>query len=170
MDRLRRYSPSCFRPRFWPSVICCDDLSRRNSASGPKINFRNSSSSCARVQPVPRKWVEDATSKQISNENEGHAQIGPDWKEGYGFQFWRCRHNAFRADGAGGQFIVMMHDQDVVVAITAETGNLQGELDAIWDHLLPAFQSKPLPADAAGQEKLKEAVANLAAHPKKSEN
>jgi CubicO group peptidase (beta-lactamase class C family) len=121
-------------------------------------------------QLIPRKWIEQATSKQISNENEGHAQIGPDWKEGYGFQFWRCRHNAFRTDGAGGQFIVVMPDQDVVVAITADTGNMQGELDAIWDHLLPAFQSKPLPADAVGQAKLKEVVAHLAAHPKKNEN
>lgn len=120
-------------------------------------------------QLVPRKWIEEATSKQIANENESHAQIGPDWKEGYGFQFWRCRHNAFRADGAGGQFIVVIPDQDVVVAITANTGNLQGELDAIWDHLLPAFQPEPLPADSKGQEKLKEVVANLVAHPK-SEN
>jgi CubicO group peptidase (beta-lactamase class C family) len=121
-------------------------------------------------QLVPRKWVEQATSKHILNENEAHAQIGPDWTEGYGFQFWRCRHNAFRADGAGGQFIVVMPDQDVVVAITANTGNMQGELNAIWDHLLPAFQSKPLPADAAGREKLSEIVANLTAHPKKSAN
>ena len=64
----------------------------------------------------------------------------------------------------------MMSDQDVVVAITADTGNMQGELDAIWDHLLPAFQSKPLPADAAGQAKLKQTVANLVVHPKKSEH
>ena len=121
-------------------------------------------------QVVPRKWVEQATSMQIANENEAHAQIGPDWKQGYGFQFWRCRHNAFRADGAAGQFIVMMPDQDVVVAITAHTGNMQGELDNIWEHLLPAFQSKPLPEDSAGQSKLKEVVANLVAHPKKTEN
>ncbi len=119
-------------------------------------------------QLIPRKWVEEATSKQIDNDKEGHAKIGPDWVEGYGFQFWRCRHNAFRADGAGGQFIVMMPDQDVVVAITADTGNMQGELNAIWDHLLPAFQSNALPPDAAGQAKLKEAVAQLVAHPKKS--
>jgi CubicO group peptidase (beta-lactamase class C family) len=121
-------------------------------------------------QLVPRNWVEQATSKHIVNEDEAHAQIGPDWTEGYGFQFWRCRHNAFRADGAGGQFIVVMPDQNVVVAITANTGNMQGELNAIWDHLLPAFQSKPLPANAAGQEKLNEMVANLTAHPKKSAN
>ena len=119
-------------------------------------------------QLIAREWIEEATSKQISNENEDHAKIGPDWKEGYGFQFWRCRHNAFRADGAGGQFIVVLPDQDAVVAITADTGNLQGELDAIWDHLLAAFQSKPLAEDAASQQKLREAVANLAAHPKSS--
>ncbi len=119
-------------------------------------------------QLVPRKWVEEATSKQIDNEHESHAKIGPDWIQGYGFQFWRCSHNAYRADGAGGQFIVVMPDQDVVVAITANTGSLQAELDAIWDHLLPAFQSTPLPPNPAAQQKLKEAVANLVAHPKKS--
>jgi CubicO group peptidase (beta-lactamase class C family) len=121
-------------------------------------------------QLVPRRWIQRATSKQISNENESHAKIGPDWIEGYGFQFWRCRHNAYRADGAGGQFIVVMPDQDVVVAITAASDNMEAELDAIWDHLLPAFQSKPLPEDFAGQQKLKEAVANLVAHPKSSGN
>ena len=120
-------------------------------------------------QLVPRKWVEQATSKQIDNQKESHAQIGPDWVEGYGFQFWRCRHNAYRADGAGGQFIVVMPDQDAVVAITADTGNMQGELNAIWDHLLPAFQTEPLPADAADLAKLKNTIANLIAHSKKKD-
>ena len=77
--------------------------------------------------------------------------MGAEWKQGYGFQFWCCRHHAYRADGAGGQFIVVMPDQDVVVAITADHANMQAELDAIWDDLLPAFQSKALPADAATQ-------------------
>jgi hypothetical protein len=47
---------------------------------------------------------------------------------------------------------------------------MQGELDAIWEHLLPAFQFKRLPENSAGQQKLKEAVANLVAHPKSSGN
>ncbi len=118
-------------------------------------------------QLIPRDWVEQATTKQIANENESHAKIGPDWKEGYGFQFWRCRHNAFRGDGAAGQFVVVIPDQDLTIAITADTGNMQGELDAIWDYLLPAFHAKALPDDGAGQEKLKLAIANLVAHPKK---
>ena len=121
-------------------------------------------------QLVPQEWVGQATSKQISNDAESHSKIGPDWVEGYGFQFWRCRHNAYRADGAGGQFIVVMPDQDAVVAITAESDNMQAELDALWDHLLPGFQAKKLPANADGQEMLKQRIAKLEAHPKKKEN
>jgi len=121
-------------------------------------------------QLIPQEWIEQSTTKQISNENESHSKIGPDWLQGYGFQFWRCRHNAFRADGAAGQFIVVMPDQDAVVAITADTGNMQGELDAIWDHLLPAFHGNALPDDFATQAKLKQAIEKLAAHPKKNKN
>jgi hypothetical protein len=47
---------------------------------------------------------------------------------------------------------------------------MQGELNAIWDILLPAFQSAALPEDPAAQEKLKNAIANLVAHPEKKGN
>ena len=118
-------------------------------------------------QLVPKKWIKLASTKQVPNEMESHAQIGSDWKEGYGFQFWRCQHNAYRGDGAGGQFCVVMPDQDVVIAITANHGNMQAELDAIWDHLLPAFQAKALPEDAAAQEKLNQVIAGLVVPPEK---
>jgi CubicO group peptidase (beta-lactamase class C family) len=121
-------------------------------------------------QLVPQEWTAQATRKQVPNEMESHSKIGPDWKEGYGFQFWRCRHNAFRGDGAGGQLCVVIPDQDAVVAITAQTGNFNGEMNAIWDNLLPAFHAEALPADPASQEKLKQAVANLVAHPEKERN
>jgi CubicO group peptidase (beta-lactamase class C family) len=121
-------------------------------------------------QLIPQKWIEQATSKQVPNDQEGHAKMGVDWQQGYGFQFWRCTHNAFRGDGAGGQLCVVIPDKDVVIAITADTGNFQGEMNAIWDKLYPAFQAEALPADAAGQEKLKQATANLEAHPAKKGN
>ena len=44
-----------------------------------------------------------------------------DWDQGYGFQFWRCRHGAYRGDGAFGQFCIVLPEQDAVVAITANT-------------------------------------------------
>jgi CubicO group peptidase (beta-lactamase class C family) len=121
-------------------------------------------------QLIPQKWIEQATSEQVPNDQESHAKMGADWREGYGFQFWRCTHNAFRGDGAAGQFIVVIPDKDVVVAITADTGNMQGELNAIWDKLYPAFGATALPEDIAGQAKLKQVVANLEAHPAKKGN
>jgi CubicO group peptidase (beta-lactamase class C family) len=116
-------------------------------------------------QLVGADWVEQATNKQIDNENESHSKIGPDWKEGYGFQFWRCRHNAYRGDGAGGQLCLVLPEQDTVIAITAQTGNFNGEMNAVWDNLLPAFRVDKLPANPAAQEKLKTAISNLTAHP-----
>jgi CubicO group peptidase (beta-lactamase class C family) len=118
-------------------------------------------------QLIPEKWVEQATSKQVPNDQEGHSKIGIDWQQGYGFQFWRCTHNAFRGDGAGGQLCVVIPDKDAVIVFTADTGNFQGEMNAIWDKLYPAFQDKPLPDDAAGLEKLKQVIAPLEAHPAK---
>jgi CubicO group peptidase (beta-lactamase class C family) len=118
-------------------------------------------------QLIPEKWVEQATSKQVPNDGESHSKIGIDWVQGYGFQFWRCTHNAFRGDGANGQLCVVIPDKDAVIAITADTGNFQGEMNAIWDKLYPAFQAQALPDDVAGQEKLKQEIANLEAHPAK---
>jgi CubicO group peptidase (beta-lactamase class C family) len=118
-------------------------------------------------QLIPEKWIDEATSKQVPNDEESHAKMGPDWREGYGFQFWRCTHNAFRGDGANGQFCIVIPDKDAVIAITAQTGNMQGELNAIWDKLLPAFKDAALPDDAPAQEKLKQALAKLEAHPAK---
>jgi CubicO group peptidase (beta-lactamase class C family) len=118
-------------------------------------------------QLLPQQWVEQATSRQVPNEQESHAKMGVDWQQGYGFQFWRCTHNAFRGDGASGQLIVVIPEKDAVVAITADTGNMQGELNAIWDKLLPAFKDETLPEDSTGQEKVKQRVALLEAHPAK---
>jgi CubicO group peptidase (beta-lactamase class C family) len=118
-------------------------------------------------QLVPERWVEQATSKQVPNDREGHSKIGIDWVQGYGFQFWRCTHNAFRGDGANGQLCVVIPDKDAVVAITAETGEFQNEMNAIWEKLYPAFGDEALPEDWATQEKLKQNVATLEAHPAK---
>ena len=118
-------------------------------------------------QLVPETWVAQATSKKVPNDQEGHSKMGPDWKQGYGFQFWQCTHNAFRGDGANGQFCVVIPDKDAVIAITADTGNMQAELNVVWEKLLPAFSDQPLPEDATGDAKLKEVTANLEAHPAK---
>lgn len=115
-------------------------------------------------QLLPAKWVEAATTKQVENDKAPSGK-NPDWRQGYGFQFWRCQHNAFRGDGRDGQICLVLPDHDAVVAITAQTGNMQGQLDLVWEKLLPALQVKALPADAAANEQLKRTLAKLVAHP-----
>lgn len=95
-------------------------------------------------QILSSEWVKEATSKQIEQKPDTTqaAKDSSDWLQGYGYQFWRCRHNAFRGDGAFGQYIVMMPEQDAVVIITSESLDLQDDLNMIWRNLLPAFSDK----------------------------
>jgi len=109
-------------------------------------------------QLVPKNWIEQATAKQVSNGSDPTK----DWDQGYGFQFWRCRFGAYRGDGAHGQFCIVLPEQDAVVAITANTRDMQSELNLVWEHLLPAFRSTPLPENPEEHLKLKQTFANLA--------
>lgn len=95
-------------------------------------------------QILPASWVEAATMKQVDNDQAPSAG-SPDWRQGYGFQFWRCRHGGYRGDGKDGQFCIVLPDHDVVIAITAKTGGMQRQLDLVWQHLLPAFGDQELP-------------------------
>ncbi|NHA06103.1 serine hydrolase [Mucilaginibacter sp. HC2] len=114
-------------------------------------------------QLLPKEWVAEATSFKI-DQAPGLAQSkrdSSDWVQGYCYQFWRCRHNAFRADGAFGQYIIVMPDQDAVIAITSETSDMQGELNLIWKYLLPAMHPKALPLNKADDVRLEKHLAAL---------
>lgn len=99
-------------------------------------------------QLIPAAWVEAATSQQVANGDNPAS----DWNQGYGYQFWRCRHNCYRGDGAFGQYCLVMPEQDAVLVITAGLPDMQAGLNIIWEKLLPAMQAEPLPADAAAAE------------------
>lgn len=101
-------------------------------------------------QLVPESWVAAASAKQIANDTN----IAPDWQQGYGYQFWRCRHGAYRGDGAFGQFCVVLPEQDAVIAITGGTPDMQAVLDLVWAHLLPALGPAPLPPGGTTHEVL----------------
>ncbi len=87
------------------------------------------------------QWLARATAKQIENGTDKTK----DWQQGYGYQFWRCRHNAYRADGARGQYTVVMPDLDAVVSVTASVDNMTEILDVIWENILPAIHPDALP-------------------------
>lgn len=97
------------------------------------------------VQLLPEKWIEEASSALVPSRaggmtDEAYKQKDPannDWLQGYGYQIWRGRHNTYRADGARGQFIIVMPDQDAVIAITGDLANMAAELNLVWDIILP---------------------------------
>jgi CubicO group peptidase (beta-lactamase class C family) len=108
-------------------------------------------------QLVPASWVEAATARQTSNGSSPQS----DWDQGYGYQFWRCRHGGYRGDGAFGQFCVVLPEQDAVVAITSGTPDMQAVLNLVWDRLLPALKAGSLPEDDEGLGKLHERLKSL---------
>ena len=92
-------------------------------------------------QLLPEAWIEEATtSKILQDPNVEPAKSDSDWHQGYCYQIWQCRHNGFRADGRDGQFIVMLPEQKAVVILTANIGDMQAELNLIWEYLLPALK------------------------------
>ncbi len=114
-------------------------------------------------QLLPASWVEAATARQTSNGSSPTS----DWDQGYGYQFWRCRHGAYRGDGAFGQYCIVMPEQDAVIAITSGLGDMQAVLNLVWDRLLPAMQPKRLSADKPAQQQLTARLAGLSLPPAK---
>jgi CubicO group peptidase (beta-lactamase class C family) len=112
-------------------------------------------------QLIPASWVDQATSKQVPNGDKPDS----DWAQGYGFQFWRCRHDAYRGDGAFGQFCIVLPQQDAVVVLTADTKDMQHELNLVWTHLLPAFKDAPLPPSPDDDAALRKLCASLKVNP-----
>jgi hypothetical protein len=112
-------------------------------------------------QIVPASWVAAATSRQVSN----GSNPASDWEQGYGYQFWRMRHDAYRGDGAFGQYCLVFPELDAVVAITSGVRNMQATLDLVFDKLLPAFTANALPANADAAAALQKALGGLMLHP-----
>ncbi len=101
-------------------------------------------------QLLSDQWITLATAKQISTGKKGTG----DWHQGYGFQFWRCRHGFYRADGARGQITIVMPQYDAVFSMTASVGTPWKQLDFVWNYILPAMEASALPENKAEYEAL----------------
>ncbi len=115
-------------------------------------------------QIIPAAWIEEASTFKIQQPARPGTKIPKeqdDWQQGYCYQMWRCQHNAYRGDGAFGQFTIVLPELDAVIAMNSETKDMQGQLDLVYKHLLPAIQAKPLPEDAKLSDSLKQKLAAL---------
>ncbi|MBV7338082.1 beta-lactamase family protein [Chloroflexi bacterium TSY] len=119
-------------------------------------------------QLIPAHWIEAVTANHIATTpppDSPPEDETPDWWQGYGYQFWQCRHNAYRGDGAFGQFCLIMPEQDAVLATTAGVENMQAILDLVWGHLLPAMGRESLPEEKGTQETLSRQLKSLSIQP-----
>ena len=112
-------------------------------------------------QLVPESWVQEATARQVAN---GSNPLS-DWDQGYGYQFWRCRHGAYRGDGAFGQYCIVLPEQETVIAITSGLRDMQSVMNLIWDKLLPALKSSPLTENAVAHAALEKKLKSLSLRP-----
>ena len=106
---------------------------------------------------IPAAWIDLATSRQTSNGSDPDGE----WDQGYGFQFWRCVPGFYRADGAHGQFCIVMPQYDTVIAINSGTPDMRGVLKTLWSRLLPELRPAALPADDVAAGKLKAKLSTL---------
>lgn len=115
-------------------------------------------------------YVKRATTLQ--NESASEEKVNPPAKDnfvGYGYQIWMCRpEGVYRADGAMGQFTIVVPDRDLIIAITenaaGSTGGVapQKVLDIMWEFLDEVPYEDVLPEDPEASARLKRRMECLA--------
>jgi len=95
-------------------------------------------------QLLPEGWVDEAASRlsDTSGADPDGTPRNPDWTHGYGYQLWIASHG-YRGDGAFGQFMIVLPEQDAVLAVNSGEQDMQAVLDQVWTHLLPALDAAP---------------------------
>ncbi len=111
-------------------------------------------------QLVPKKYLEEAGSKQIQT------PIEADNPYGYGYQFWIGPEESFCVFGAFGQCIIVNAQKKIAVIVTAgasdAAGNPNRKISAIAnEELIIPTERKPLPENTEAFAKLKEYLEEL---------
>ncbi|WP_080056365.1 serine hydrolase domain-containing protein [Spirosoma aerolatum] len=118
---------------------------------------------------IQESWINDATKAEVQSKGgKGDASVN-DWIQGYGYQFWRCRNDAYRGDGAYGQYCIVLPKEDAVIAMTSETANMQAVLDAAWNHILPALHGTNMASAKTQQPALTKKLTALTLLPEPSQ-
>ena len=117
-----------------------------------------------------RILAEDYVKLATTNQNDSATESinNPEASDnflGYGFQIWMCKpHRAYRADGAMGQFTIVLPDLDMEIAITETAVGAhwaQSTLDITWDFVEKIKEEGPIAQDDEGFDKLTRKLARL---------
>jgi hypothetical protein len=121
-------------------------------------------------QIIPAAWVDASTRLQIALPDEpGHGYDPTPNLTGYGYQWWIPTFGGAEAMGFGGQEIIVLPEQDLVVVVTSttpDTGSITPE-DLAKRFIIPAVTSAgPLPENRAAAQRLSQLAAAAEGEPK----
>jgi CubicO group peptidase (beta-lactamase class C family) len=105
-------------------------------------------------QLINADYVEAACSRLIDG---GAKETTPptDGNQGYGYQVWQSKWpGSYRADGAMGQYTVVVPQEDLVVVILGMKLYGHEELACIWNQLMPGLKAEPIKPEKKLQTKL----------------
>lgn len=111
-------------------------------------------------QLVAADYVTEACSRLIDG---GARETVPptDGNQGYGYQVWQSKWpGSYRADGAMGQYTVVVPQEGLVVVILGMKLYGHQELACIWNQLMPGLKAQPLQPE----KKLQARLDKLCAH------
>ena len=105
---------------------------------------------------IPADYLAEAIEAHADNS----MNTKPDWKLGYGWQFWRSTYG-YRCDGAAGQYAAILPEFDLTLTTLSATPDMQAILTALWETVVPALSADPLPEDPTANAELRRTVENL---------
>ena len=111
-------------------------------------------------QLVSADYVKAACSRLIDG---GAKETVPatDGNQGYGYQVWQSKWpGSYRADGAMGQYTVVVPQEDLVVVILGMKLYGHEELACIWNQLMPGLKDVPLQPEKKLQKRLENLCAS----------
>lgn len=93
----------------------------------------------------------------------------PSEAQGYGMQFWRGDKNGYTCYGMGGQLIIFLPDYDIICVTTADTQDIGGGnqqiYDALYEEILPNIQDEALHDNAESSQLLADKASSLKIEP-----
>ena len=113
-------------------------------------------------QIIPADWVKTSLSKHIDPHMENED------RSGYGYLWWLQTFGASAAHGAGGQYILVMPAQELVVVFTSHLPNQDFHIpgDLFKTYIVPAIKSPDaLPANPEAADRLDALVKTAAQRP-----
>jgi CubicO group peptidase (beta-lactamase class C family) len=114
-------------------------------------------------QLIPEDYIRAATASQIDNTLTA---TDAEHRYGYGYQFWRTRHNGFACRGMGSQLAVCLPDQDFILITIGDTQAIPAGAaliyEALWTEIFPHLQAnRRLPENSVQESALRKLAGSL---------